>query len=75
MLLAVDVVSRPDRIKLYPKSRCDIGGPFLENFIGFYRSLLVAWFMSLVRDSIEIMKMYGERGSACLIPLVGLKRW
>lgn len=61
MLLAVAVVSRPDRIKLSPKSRCGIAGPFLENIIGFDRSLFVAWGkrVTLSDPSSRIKKVVG----------------
>lgn len=51
--------------------RCEKAKPLLDDLIGFHILLLHSSSISCPRKSIQKIKMYGDSGSPCLIPLEG----
>lgn len=58
---------------LSAKRRYDGFVETLPTLIGFQRLRFIAWLIKRVRDSMQMINKYSERGSPCLIPRVGLK--
>lgn len=61
------------RIRSSARNRCDSFGPFPAIFIGFHHLLWTALLMLFDKYSIHNIKIYGDIGSPCRIPLEGSK--
>ena len=71
MTIQFSVLAFAKRTKSSAKKRCEKEGPLLEAFTGFHRPSSHFSWINRPRYSMHMMNMYRNRGSPCLIPLVG----
>ena len=73
MDLALALLALAKSMRSSTKNKCEIPKFFLEAFSGIHSFFLQLSLMKNSTYSMQSMNKYGERGSSCHIPLVGLK--